>query len=97
MVNVKCRRLISFDYEQQWREKSNIVIDLHSHILPSVDDGAVSARVSLNMLDAAGAIGFRTIVATPHLVERLTPEYDSQVRDAFRQIDAHAPCQGEYS
>lgn len=70
------------------------MIDLHSHILPSVDDGAGSPQVSLDMLDAAGAMGIRTIVATPHLVGRLTPAYDAQVHGAFRLIESHARASG---
>lgn len=70
------------------------MIDLHSHILPSVDDGAGSPQVSLDMLDAAWAMGIRTIVATPHLVGRLTPAYDAKVHGAFRLIESHARASG---
>ncbi len=70
------------------------MIDLHSHILPSIDDGAASTQMSLDMLDTASAMGFRTIVATPHLVERLAPAYESRVQDAFRDIQACAHEKG---
>lgn len=50
--------------------------------------------MSLAMLDAAVEMGFRTIVATPHLMERLKPGYASQVQDAFRHIDALACSRG---
>lgn len=41
-------------------------VDLHSHILPGVDDGAESAIQALSMADAAYAEGIRVIIATPH-------------------------------
>lgn len=42
------------------------MIDIHSHILPGVDDGAQSELDSLQMARAAVANGISTIVATPH-------------------------------
>ncbi len=44
------------------------MIDLHSHILPRVDDGAKDERTALAMLAAAAAGGTRAIVATPHVI-----------------------------
>jgi protein-tyrosine phosphatase len=43
------------------------VIDLHSHILPGIDDGPATMEGSLDLARAAVAAGTRTIVATPHV------------------------------
>lgn len=42
------------------------MIDLHCHILPSVDDGSRSLEESLAMADQAVQDGIHTVVATPH-------------------------------
>lgn len=42
------------------------MIDIHSHILPSIDDGAKSQEDSIAMAKAALEEGITTIVATPH-------------------------------
>lgn len=42
------------------------MIDLHSHILPMIDDGAQSLRESLEMAQLAWEDGISQIVATPH-------------------------------
>jgi protein-tyrosine phosphatase len=70
------------------------VLDLHCHILPDVDDGAESLDVSVAMLDAARRIGIRTIVATPHLTERLDPGYAATVDAAFRRVEPLAAERG---
>jgi protein-tyrosine phosphatase len=44
-------------------------VDLHSHVLPEVDDGAQSFAESLDMLAAASRAGTRHLVATPHMFQ----------------------------
>jgi protein-tyrosine phosphatase len=43
------------------------VIDLHSHLLPGVDDGSPSAAVSASVLRRFAAEGVECVVLTPHL------------------------------
>lgn len=43
------------------------MIDLHSHILPGIDDGAKTLDVSLEMARIAVAGGIRTMACTPHI------------------------------
>ena len=42
------------------------MIDLHSHILPEMDDGSKSREMSLQMLDLMAQQGIDTVAATPH-------------------------------
>ena len=42
--------------------------DIHSHILPGVDDGAADMEETMSMLKAAYEQGVRTIIATPHYI-----------------------------
>ena len=41
-------------------------VDIHCHMLPGLDDGAVNLGVSLAMAEMAVADGIRTVIATPH-------------------------------
>lgn len=43
------------------------MIDLHSHILPGIDDGAKTLEVSLAMARMAVADGIHTMACTPHI------------------------------
>jgi protein-tyrosine phosphatase len=43
--------------------------DIHSHVLPGIDDGAKTMAESLELVRLAHADGVRTIVATPHIRE----------------------------
>ena len=46
------------------------MVDIHSHILPEVDDGPKSWEVSVAMCLAAAADGITHMVATPHANDR---------------------------
>ena len=50
------------------------MIDIHSHIVPGVDDGAQTFEQSVAMLELAIRTGTTDIVATPHA----SPEFDFQ-------------------
>lgn len=42
------------------------MIDIHSHILPDIDDGSKNVEMSLQMLKESYKQGVTTVVATPH-------------------------------
>ncbi|WP_159882501.1 tyrosine-protein phosphatase [Paenibacillus puerhi] len=42
------------------------MIDIHTHILPGIDDGAVDEEQAVRMAQAAEQEGISTLIATPH-------------------------------
>ena len=68
------------------------MIDLHSHVLPGVDDGARTPAESLEIARAAAAEGVTALAATPHVrddyptdaatMERLVEETRVALREA---------------
>ena len=68
------------------------MIDLHSHILPGIDDGAQNLNISLEMARLAVADGIQTMACTPHIYPGLYMN-DAQgiaaARDALQlELDA---------
>ena len=45
------------------------MVDIHCHILPATDDGALSVEESVAMCKAAANDGIKVIVATPHMFD----------------------------
>lgn len=68
------------------------MIDIHSHVLPGVDDGSVNMDMSLEMLAIAADSGVRTLVATPHC--NIPGEFDNyrspELEELFRELQMEA-------
>jgi protein-tyrosine phosphatase len=69
-----------------------MVIDLHSHVLPGIDDGAADIEESLALLRVAAYDGTTELAATPHL----RPDYPSvhvdDLADAVASVNERVPA-----
>lgn len=62
--------------------------DIHTHILPGVDDGADTIETSLEMIDILYEEGVRTIFLTPHFVPGTRNKRKDDLVDAYRKLQA---------
>jgi protein-tyrosine phosphatase len=62
-------------------------VDIHCHLLPGIDDGAVSWDESLVMARLAVADGIDTVVATPHQLGSYARNQGQDIRAACRQFE----------
>ncbi|MBA3346638.1 MAG: hypothetical protein H0T44_15285 [Gemmatimonadales bacterium] len=73
-------------------------VDLHSHLVPGVDDGSESVEESLECLAGLYDEGLRTVITTPHLLlPRLGSDAEVGRELAFHRLAFHqlaAACQG---
>ena len=60
-------------------------IDIHTHILPNVDDGAKSAEESLRMLSLLKQQGVNAVVLTPHFY----PQSETSIEEYRERIYRH--------
>ncbi len=63
--------------------------DIHSHILPGVDDGAKDMQNSIELLKMAKENGISTILATPHFYpcEDVLEDFLSTTTNAFKLLN----------
>lgn len=63
-------------------------VDLHTHILPGVDDGAKDMDMALDMLRMAWDNGTGTVVLTPHYRGRYKKTTPRELREIFEALSA---------
>jgi protein-tyrosine phosphatase len=69
------------------------VIDLHSHLLPAVDDGSRSVAQSVKVMTAMAAQGVTDVCLTPHLrAGQLAAVPPASHDEAFAALQAAAPA-----
>ena len=59
------------------------MIDIHSHLLPGVDDGVATREESLALIEEYRQAGFSHIVCTPHLHDPYVTTKIHLIREAF--------------
>jgi protein-tyrosine phosphatase len=47
---------------------SSIAVDMHSHVLPGIDDGAQNPQESIFLIRRMMELGIRKVIATPHIM-----------------------------
>lgn len=75
-------------------ELSWLQVDMHSHLIPGVDDGSKSMGESLDLITRLANLGLRKIITTPHIMSeyyRNTPEIIKlgleDLRKAVKSLD----------
>lgn len=46
---------------------ADLKVDMHSHLLPGIDDGADSIDTSLELISGLSALGYERLITTPHI------------------------------
>ena len=62
------------------------LIDIHSHILPRVDDGSESLSESIDMAKKASELGVRSVIATPHNIRGSYDFNISEIKSAVSKL-----------
>jgi len=72
------------------------VIDIHTHLLPGVDDGSQSFETSASVLARFALEGIRTVVCTPHLdASRAAEAPVAYYGELLAALRSHLPTTGE--
>jgi Capsular polysaccharide biosynthesis protein len=96
-----------FQKRKSGREKFDFSLlrtDMHSHLLPGIDDGAATLEDSLFLIREMQALGYQKLITTPHIfwdMFRNTPEIIGEklalVRNAMKEqgfdIELHAAAE----
>ncbi len=63
-----------------------IGIDIHSHILPGIDDGSADTETSIELIKGLMALGIQKSIATPHIISDLYRNDSSSIQQALRLL-----------
>ena len=62
------------------------MVDIHTHIIPNVDDGSPNLEASINMIKHEISIGVDTIICTPHHIYHRYEKSVEEIKEKFNLL-----------
>jgi protein-tyrosine phosphatase len=81
------RKEPSFNYE-------SVMVDMHSHVLPGIDDGAQNPQESVELIKRMIALGIKKIIATPHIMIDFYKNTPESINGALAILKAELEKEG---
>ncbi len=63
------------------------MIDIHTHIIPGVDDGSPNLETSINMIKHEIEIGVESIICTPHHIYHRYEKSVEEIKERFNELN----------
>ncbi len=65
---------------------SPLITDMHSHLIPGIDDGAPDMPTVIALLEQMAGLGFRKIITTPHIMADLYKNTSQIIRQGEAEV-----------
>lgn len=70
-------------------------VDIHSHVLPGIDDGAKTIADSEFLLDSMKQLGFSKIITTPHTMGNVWNNTSETINNALHKVHSELPTSAQ--
>ncbi|MBO7495451.1 MAG: hypothetical protein J6T98_02770 [Salinivirgaceae bacterium] len=70
-----------------------LVCDMHSHLIPGVDDGAKTVDDSINLIKGMAGLGYKKLIITPHFMTGFYNNTPDGVGNSLKQLKAEVERQ----
>lgn len=84
---------------------AHLRVDIHSHLLPGLDEGSKNLEESLELILELRNLGFQKLILTPHIMEEFYPNSPNQIQKRLlmlreyleeRNVDIEIEAAAEY-
>src|ERR1051325_8504713 len=67
-------------------ELSWLRADMHSHLLPGIDDGSGNMATSLDLIKGLQQLGYKKIITTPHVLWEIYPNTTERITEGLATV-----------
>jgi len=71
---------------QPHKDVDYYTVDVHSHLIPGIDDGAKSMSESISLIKKLKELGFKKLVITPHIMRDKYPNTSERILSGFEEL-----------
>jgi protein-tyrosine phosphatase len=68
---------------------STVGLDMHSHLIPGVDDGAKNVEDSIQIINGLTELGFSQFITTPHTLQDIHPNTKKSLQQGYQTLAEH--------
>ncbi|MCC6600728.1 MAG: capsular biosynthesis protein [Crocinitomicaceae bacterium] len=72
--------------EELFSDLGLIGVDMHSHFIPGIDDGAQKIEQSVSLIRAMKEFGYRKVITTPHVYTDLYPNTSEIILEGLKKV-----------
>ena len=65
---------------------SALQCDMHSHLIPGIDDGSPDVETSVALIEGMIKLGYKKIITTPHLMIDLYPNNRATIMGGYEKL-----------
>ena len=76
----------SFFDKKEKRKPEYFEVDLHSHLIPGIDDGVKTLEESISIIKGLKDLGFKKIITTPHIMSHRFPNTKEIILDGCEKV-----------
>ena len=69
-------------------------VDIHSHLIPGIDDGSQSMEESLELLRGMEALGYEKVITTPHIMVDTYRNTPKSIKEGLKHLQDAANAEG---
>jgi len=63
--------------------------DMHSHLIPGIDDGSPDLETSVKMIEGLTELGFKKLITTPHIMQDMYPNKREDILQRYAGLKKH--------
>ena len=69
-------------------------VDIHSHLLPGIDDGAKDLENSISLISKMYSYGIKNFITTPHVLGDVYPNSSETIKSKLKEVQSELFKQG---
>lgn len=77
--------------KSKYKDFSNVQVDMHSHLIPGVDDGAKDVADSVQIIQGLKELGFTKLYTTPHTLQDIHPNTHETLKKGYSMLNGQLP------
>ena len=83
-----------FNKKKEKKSTPALTIDLHSHLIPGIDDGSGSMEESLVLLRGMKELGYKKVITTPHIMFDAYKNTPKTIKEGLNALREAAKSEG---